>query len=197
MSERQAYSERDDAPLSTSKESDAADEAVAMVPGAQGSTLVARTVTINAPREKLFAYWRDFANLPSFMENIERIDIIDVRRSHWVVKGPNDSHYEWDATVTDERPGSMIAWASAEGSDIHNSGRVDFMDAPGGRGTWVTATILYDPPGGVIGKAVAKLFRREPAVQAKRELRRFKQLMETGEIATAARTRAAARAEME
>ena len=81
----------------------------------------------------------------------------------------------------------MIAWASTEGADIPNSGRIEFRDA-GDRGTIVTATIAYDPPAGIIGKVVAKLFQREPAIQARRDLRRFKQLMETGEIATASWT---------
>ena len=124
------------------------------------------------------------------MENVESIEVLDDRRSHWRVKAPADRTVEWTATITDEEEGRLIAWASEEGADVPNSGRVEFADAPGGRGTVVTATILYDPPGGVIGKIVAKMFQREPAIQARRELRRFKQLMETGEVATNARTRA-------
>ena len=105
----------------------------------------------------------------------------------WVVKAPGGKSVEWVAAITDEREGEYIAWASEEGADVPNSGRVDFRDAQGDRGTVVTATILYDPPGGVIGKVIAKMFQREPAIQARRDLRRFKQLMETGEIATGAR----------
>jgi uncharacterized membrane protein len=152
------------------------------------SSIVARAVTINRPIGELFAYFRDFTNLPTFMENVEHIDIIDQRRSHWVVKGPAGKSYEWTSAITDEAPDSFIAWASEDGADVPNSGRVDFRDA-GMRGTVVTATILYDPPGGAIGKLIAKMFQREPAIQARRDLRRFKQLMETGEIATAAITR--------
>jgi uncharacterized membrane protein len=92
--------------------------------------------------------------------------------------------------VTEDRPGELIAWVSEEGADVPNSGRIEFRDAPGGRGTWVTATIIYDPPAGIIGKVIAKMFQREPHIQARRDLRRLKQLMETGEIATAARTKA-------
>jgi uncharacterized membrane protein len=179
----------DDAPLSTSKRSDAVDEATASLIEAKGDTLIGRSVTINRPRDELFAYWRDFAKLPTFMDNVERIDVIDAKRSHWTVKAPGGRTVEWDAIVTEERDGELIAWASAEGADVSNSGRIDFRDA-GARGTVVTATILYDPPGGTIGKIVAKLFQREPAIQARRDLRRFKQLMETGEIATSSRTRA-------
>ena len=123
------------------------------------------------------------------MENVERVDVLDSRRSHWVVKAPGGKTVEWDATITGERDNEFIAWASDEGADVPNSGRIDFRDAQGNRGTIVTATILYDPPAGIIGKVIAKMFQREPAIQARRDLRRFKQLMETGEIATGARNR--------
>ena len=123
------------------------------------------------------------------MENVERIDVLDAARSHWVVKAPGGRTVEWDARITEEREGEVIAWTTEEGADVANSGRIEFRDA-GARGTVVVATIAYDPPGGTIGKIVAKLFQREPAIQARRDLRRFKQLMETGEIATSSRTKA-------
>jgi len=175
----------DDAPISASKRSDAVETAHGQMTDAKGTSIVGRSVTINKPVGELFAFFRDFANLPSFMENVERIDVLDAKRSHWVVKGPARTTYEWDALVTDEVQDQYIAWASQPGADVDNSGRVEFRDA-GARGTVVTATILYDPPGGVVGKLIAKMFQREPAIQARRDLRRFKQLMETGEIATAA-----------
>ena len=176
---------QDDAPPSTTKHGDGAEQAAAAGVPAKGDSIVSRAVTINRPRAELFAYFRDFANLATFMENVERIDVADRTRSHWVVKAPGGKTVEWDAIVTDEAPDSHIAWASADGADVPNSGKVEFVDA-GARGTVVTATILYDPPGGAIGKLIAKMFQREPAIQARRDLRRFKQLMETGEIATAA-----------
>lgn len=178
----------DDAPLAASKRSHAVEDATEALIKGTGDTLIGRAVTINRPLGDVFAYFRDFANLPSFMENVVRIDVLDGNRSHWVVKAPGGRTVEWEAVITEEAQDSFIAWTSAEGADVPNSGRVDFRDA-GERGTVVTATILYDPPGGTIGKLVAKLFQREPAIQARRDLRRFKQLMETGEVATAARTR--------
>jgi len=180
---------QDDAPLTASKRSDAVVRATEELIEPKGDTLTGRTVTINRPRAELFAYWRDFANLASFMDNVERVDVLDAKRSHWVVKAPAGKTVEWDSVITEERDGEFIAWASEEGADVSNSGRIDFRDA-GARGTVVTATILYDPPAGVIGKVIAKMFQREPAIQARRDLRRFKQLMETGEIATSAWTRA-------
>lgn len=191
MSDRESQDSHDDAPLSTSKhQTEAAEAASTSLAEPKGGTLVGRTVTINRPRAELFAYWRDFTNLPSFMDNLVSIEILDDRRSHWVVKAPAGKTVEWDAEITEESEGSFIAWTSADHADVPNSGRIEFTDAQGGRGTIVTATILYDPPAGIVGKVVAKLFQREPAIQARRDLRRFKQLMETGEIATAARTAA-------
>ena len=187
MSETQS----DDAPLTTAKDQKGAVDTAAEqgLFEARGETLVGRAVTINRPRAELYAYFRDFSNLATFMENIERIDVSGPTRSHWVVKAPAGRTVEWDATVTDEAEGEYIAWASEPGADIPNSGRVEFRDA-GARGTVVTATLNYAAPGGMVGKLVARLFQREPAIQARRDLRRFKQLMETGEIAVAARTRA-------
>lgn len=176
----------DDAPIpSSTPVKQAAAQYAAGLTDAKGDSIVARAVTINRPVAEVFAYFRDFARLPTFMENVVRIDVLDAARSHWVVKAPGGGTVEWDARITEETPDRLIAWTSEEGADIANSGRVEFRDA-GARGTVVTATILYDPPGGVVGKVIAKLFQREPAIQARRDLRRFKQLMETGEIATPA-----------
>jgi len=175
----------DDAPLSTSKRSGAVDEATSQLNEARGDSIVGRAVTINKPADELFTYFRNFANLPNFMENVVSIDVLDEHRSHWVVKAPGGGTVEWDARVTEEVPGKMIAWTSEPGADVENSGRVEFRQTST-RGTVVTATIVYDPPYGIVGKVIAKMFQREPAIQARRDLRRFQQLMETGEIATPA-----------
>ena len=189
MSEAEIVEARDDAPLSTAKDRAGRQAATESLIDAKGDHVVGRAVTINRPAAELYAYFRDFARLPTFMENVERIDVLDPMRSHWVVKAPGGRTVEWDARITEEREGEVIAWTTEEGADVANSGRIEFRDA-GARGTVVVATIAYDPPGGTIGKIVAKLFQREPAIQARRDLRRFKQLMETGEIATSSRTKA-------
>ncbi|SFP54154.1 SRPBCC family protein [Sphingomonas rubra] len=175
----------DDAPLDTSKRRGVGAEAAAQLPDGKGDTVVANTVTIARPVADVFAHFRDFNNLPGFMENVDRIDVLDSTRSHWVVKAPAGRTVEWDARITEEQRDRSIAWTSEEGADVANSGRIEFRDA-GPRGTIVTLTIVYDPPGGVIGQFFAKLFQREPKIQARRDLRRFKQLMETGEVATPA-----------
>lgn len=159
------------------------------------NTFVSRAVTIDQPREALYAFWRDISNLARVMDNIERIEVIDERRSRWVVKGPAGADIAWDSVIVEDVPGRRIAWRAAEGADVKNSGWVEFRDAPPGRGTEVHAVIEYDAPGGLVGRLIAKMFQREPNTQTRRELRRFKQLMETGEITTSEGPRGAGRHE--
>ena len=150
------------------------------------NAIVTRSVTINRPRSDVYAFWRDFSNLALVMENIERIDVIDEKRSHWVVKAPAGRTVEWDAVVTEDVLERVIAWEAAPGASVRNSGKVEFIDAAPGRGTMVRATIAYDPPAGVVGEWVAKFLQREPNLQARRDLRRVKQFLETGEVTSSA-----------
>jgi len=185
MPERTTRTRGADAPLSSARKPNPA--AAGLEAAEEDDVLVGRTVSINRPRQELYDFWRDFRNLPLFMENIESVEVFDGNRSHWVVAGPAGSDLEWDSVITEDIPGELIAWTSAEGASVQNSGRVEFRDSTNGRGTIVTVTIAYDPPGGALGKAFAKIFRREPTIQARHELKRFKQLMETGELPTAGR----------
>ena len=180
----------DDSPATTKRQG-AAENLRQTEIEAKGHSVASATVTINRPSVELYAFWRNLSNIPTFMENVEAVETIDDRRSHWQVKAPAGRSVEWDARLTEDIPNEVLAWTSEPGADVENSGRVVFADG-GDRGTIVHATILYDPPAGIVGKIVAKMFQREPAIQVRRDLRRFKQLMETGEIATAANTRAAA-----
>jgi len=183
MAERTSQTVGADAPLSSARKPDP--EAAGLDLADEDYELIGRTVSINRPRQELYEFWRDFRNLPLFMENIESVSV-DGERSHWKVKGPANTDFEWDSVLTEDMPGEAIAWRSVEKESVQNSGRVEFRDSPNGRGTIVSVTIAYEPPGGALGKAFAKIFRREPKIQARQELRRFKQLMETGEIPTAA-----------
>lgn len=175
--------EANGAPIATVRGKSVAREIAAAMDW-NNATLIGRTITIDKPRAEVFAFWRDLPNLAAFMENIERIDVIDQSRSHWVVAGPNSSHIEWDAEITEEAADSVLAWRSLEDAEVKNIGRVVFRDAPGGRGTQLSAIIAYEAPGGALGKAIAKLFGADPKVQTHRDLRRLKQLLETGEIST-------------
>jgi uncharacterized membrane protein len=140
-------------------------------------------VTINRAPDELYAIWRDFSNLPKFMENIEQVTCSDARHSHWVVKSPTGTA-EWDSEITEDLPGNRISWASLPDASVDNAGTVEFKPAPEGRGTEVRALISFRPPMGGAGRMVAGWMQKDPHIQAKRDLRRFKQLVEAGEIAT-------------
>ncbi|MGG6268185.1 SRPBCC family protein [Leptolyngbya sp. AN03gr2] len=146
---------------------------------------VEKTVTINKSPEELYNYWHNFENLPTFMKHVKSITVSEGgKRSHWVANAPLGQEVEWDAEVIKDEPNRLIAWASLENADVDNSGFVRFTPAPGDRGTEVKVVMEYEIVGGRLTAALAKLFGEEPEQQVGDELRRFKQLMEAGEIAT-------------
>lgn len=147
---------------------------------------VESSYTIMKPREELYRFWRSFENLPQFMKHVESVSSIDGQQSHWVVKAPAGKTVEWDARIVNEVENELIAWQSLDGADVDNAGTVRFLDAPGGRGTEVRVVLNYIPPGGRLGKWVAMLFGEAPEITISADLRRFKQLMEAGEIPTIA-----------
>jgi uncharacterized membrane protein len=153
------------------------------VPYGRG-TQVEKTVTINASPESLYTFWRNFENLPRFMENLESVEVIDSKRSRWVADGPAGIDAEWEAEIINEIPNELIGWRSVEGSRIDNAGSVHFTPAAGGRGTEVKVVLRYDPPGGKLGAMVSRIFGEDPDWQVQEDLRRLKMLIETGEIAT-------------
>ncbi|QOV92330.1 DUF2892 domain-containing protein [Humisphaera borealis] len=140
--------------------------------------------TIQKPRNELFAFWRDFQNLPRFMKHLKKVAPLGGDRWHWEIHAPAGSTVSWDAEIVNEVQDELIAWKSAGGADVDNAGSVRFLDAPGDRGTEVRVVLDYIPPGDVVGKWVATLFGKDPAHLIKSDLRRFKQLMEAGEIPT-------------
>jgi len=143
---------------------------------------IAQSITVNRPIEEVFAFWRDFENLPRFMDNLASVEVLTGGRSRWRAKAPVGVSVEWEAEILDERPPALIAWESLEGSDVSTEGMVSFSPAPGDRGTEVRVEIDYEPPGGAVGEAIAKLFGKVQGHQLESDLRRFKQLMEVGEI---------------
>jgi uncharacterized membrane protein len=141
-----------------------------------------RSVTIKRNRDEVYRFWRDLDRLPTFMMHLESVRQQDGRRSHWVATAPAGRHVEWDAEIVEDRPGELIQWRSLEGSEVSNGGAVRFADAPGDRGTEVHVDLHYDPPGGRLGATIAKIFGEEPEQQLRDDLRRFKQVMEAGEV---------------
>ena len=144
---------------------------------------VVQTFTIfgRTPGE-LYDYWRRLENLPRILQHLERVTETDNRRSHWVAKAPAGRTVEWDAEIINDVPGQVIAWRSLPGASVPNAGAVTFREAPAGRGTEIKVNLEYEPPLGKLGVAVAKLFGEEPSVQVREDLRRYKNLMEAGEI---------------
>jgi len=143
---------------------------------------VEKSITIARSPEELYGFWRRFENLPRFMRHLESVQPVDLNRSHWVAKGPLGTKVEWDAEIYNEKPNELIAWRSLEGADITNAGSVHFI--PSGRGTQVKVNLNYNATGGKVSALVAKLFGREPGQMIEEDLRRLKQVLETGEIAT-------------
>jgi uncharacterized membrane protein len=143
---------------------------------------VRKAITINRSPEEAYRFWRDFENLPWFMAHLESVRVIDERRSRWKARAPLGASVEWEAEIVEDRPNELIAWRSLEGADVPNSGRVRFVPAPGGRGVEVQVELRYDPPAGIVGATIARLFGEEPSVQVNGDLGRFKQVMEIGEV---------------
>ena len=137
---------------------------------------------VNLPPEEVYNFWRNFQNLPRFMRHLDSVVDMGDGRSRWKAKGPAGMEVEWDATIIADVPGEVITWRSLEGSDVDNAGAVRFERAAGGRGTIIKVNIEYNPIGGVLGATVAKLFGEEPEQQLDDDLRRFKQVMEVGEV---------------
>ena len=151
--------------------------------GGRGSGIhIKRSITVARPREEVYSFWHDFQNLPRFMKHLESVTDMGNGRSHWKAKAPAGSTVEWDAEITADQPNELIAWHSLGNADVSNSGMVRFVQAPGDRGTEVHVDLRYDPPGGALGALFAKMFGEEPGGQIADDLRRFKQVMEIGEV---------------
>lgn len=145
---------------------------------------VEKVFTINVEPAELYSFWRDFTNLPRFMQHLEEVRVLDERRSHWVARGPAGTRVEWDAEIFLEKPNELIAWRSLPDAAVSNAGSVRFQPAPGGRGCEVRVVMEYVPPAGKLGQFVARLMGEEPGQQVDDDLRHLKMVLETGEIAT-------------
>ena len=143
---------------------------------------IRKSLTVNKPAEKLYAYWRNLSNLPHFMSHVKSVQEIDTTRSHWVVQVLNDMELEWDAHITVDNPNEMIAWETLPEATVQNRGYVKFI--PTARGTEVSVSIEYDPPGAAAGRLAGRTVQFITEQQVKEDIRNFKRLMETGTIPT-------------
>jgi len=143
-------------------------------------TVIHESMIVDRPARQLYDFWRNFENLPQFMDNIKSVETLGEKRSHWVIKAPAGTSVAFDSRVVDDVPGRSISWESEEGASVPNRGRVEFIETASGTGTNVSVTMSYEPPAGAAGRVIAMLFQREPSVQAREDLQRFKALMEGG-----------------
>lgn len=146
-----------------------------------GGVFVRQAITVQKTPDEAYAFYRKLENLPTFMWHLESV-VEHGDHSRWRAKGPLGTKIEWEAEVVEDTPGELLAWRSLPGADVSNRGRVTFRRAPGGHGTEICVALSYDPPAGAIGTSVAKLFGSEPSQQVSADLRRLKQVLETGEV---------------
>ena len=143
-------------------------------------TKIERSLVIYAAPDRIFRFWRNFANLPRFMDNLESVEVLDSRRSRWTARGPGGVKIEWDAEIINEIPNELIAWRSTGGS-VDHAGSVHFEPGPGGRGTAVRVSLQYDPPGGSAGHTVASLLGGDAGERIEHDLHNLKRVVESGE----------------
>ena len=143
---------------------------------------VERAITINRPIEEVYGFWKGYANLPRFMRHLVSVETLGENHTRWTAKGPAGTTVSWDAETIVDRDNEWIAWRSLENADVEHRGSVRFERAPANRGTEVRVHLEYRPPAGALGRGIAWLFGEEPSQQIHEDLRRFKQLMETGEV---------------
>ena len=148
---------------------------------------VEQSVTINRPVLEVYRFWRNFENLPRFMDHLESVTVLDETRSHWVAKGPVGTRVEWDAVIHNEVDDELIAWRSLPGSEVNNAGSVHFTPTNNGSATEVRVVLSYEPPAGRVGAAFARLLGEEPSKQVEDDLRRFKQVMDSGDVPAGSR----------
>ena len=145
---------------------------------------IEKSIIVHRPVEELYRFWRNFENLPRFMNHLKSVRIIDNTHSHWVVKGPLGKDVEWDAEIINEIPNNTIGWRSVNGADVDNAGSVHFESLASSNGTNVRVVLKYAPPAGAVGVLVAAIFGENPEQQLNDDLNRFKQVMETGQVSS-------------
>lgn len=145
---------------------------------------VTKSITVARPRNEVYAFWRDFENLPRFMEHLESVHDLGGGRSHWRATGIAGNDREWDAELVEDRPNERISWRtvkSVDNDDVRHAGTVSFLSV-GDSATEVQVDLEYDAPGGALGATIAKLFGEEPGQQIEKDLERFKHILETGDV---------------
>ena len=145
---------------------------------------IQRTITIGLSPEDIYGFIRNFENLPRFMKHVQSVEMQGDKNAHWVIAGPAGRKMEWDSEIINEIPNELLAWQSVNCPDMENAGSIRLEKAPQDRGTVLRLSLLYMPPAGSIGAAIAKLFGKDPEAEIAADLCRLKQFLETGEVCT-------------
>ena len=145
---------------------------------------VEATVTVYKPIADVYRFYRNLENHPRFVTHLKSVQNLDQKRSHWVAKSPLQTAIEWDSEIEEERENHLLSWRSLPGADVDNMGTVRFRELPGERGTEVHVSLEFQPPGGMVGSAIAKLLNTITTQRLREDLRHFKQLLESGEQPT-------------
>jgi uncharacterized membrane protein len=145
---------------------------------------VERYITIGKPADELYRLWREPQILSRIMGPFAKVTAINENRQHWVVRSPSGHSVEWDAQIMEEQPGELLRWESLAGAELPNEGSVHFRPAPAAWGTEVALRLRFHPPGGALGASAMRLLGVVPRTMVTQALRRFKSLVETGEIPT-------------
>jgi uncharacterized membrane protein len=153
------------------------------VPARQGAK-IEKTIAVNRSVEDLYACWSDLPRLPKFMQHLESVQQLEGGRSHWVAQGPRGKRLEWDAEIINQRENEMISWRSLPDSEVDTAGSVHFKSLGHDRGTAVKVSLKYNPPGGKLTEKLAALFGGGLEQELAEDLRRFKSIMEAGEVPT-------------
>ena len=149
---------------------------------AQAGVRIEESIVIERPADDIYRYWRNYANVPEFMHQVQRVDDLGGGRSHWVLATPVGVTLEWDAEIHNDSPGELIAWRSLEGAQVQTAGSVHFSPDTAGRGTVVRVNQKMNPPGGKLGVALAGLVGDDPGALTRENLRTLKQIMEGGRV---------------
>jgi uncharacterized membrane protein len=147
---------------------------------------VEKTLLIKRPAGEIFDFWRNLGNLPTFMQNVQSVHVLDNRRSHWVINGPAGHALEWDAEIVNEHPGEMISWQTLPGADVQSAGTVRFIPEEEGRATNVRVILEFHPPAGAVGASVARFIGHDPGTQLERDLTRLREVLESRNVISAA-----------
>jgi uncharacterized membrane protein len=158
-------------------------------PGRHVDGSVEAAITVERPAGEAYAFWRALENAPRFMAGIESVQPLGGGRSLWVARGPMGDRWRWEAEVIEDLPDELIAWRSLPGSDVRHEGAVRFAPGPGPGTCEVRVAVELRPPGGAVGRALARLGRRLPELKVEEDLRRFRQVLEAGETPVAGRPR--------